>query len=116
VKVMAHVGCQLSISRMVSALQPNDSLIDLGVVLLHISEKVQFRHCWSNQQDLLGTRKRGDDVVKEPGLVVGMIASSRLLVLRMTVDMMVRRLHGALVECRLFDVKDPCLIMVDPHR
>jgi hypothetical protein len=97
VKVVAHVCCQLSISRMIGALQPDDSLIELGVVPLHIPQEVQFRHCRSNQQDLLGTRERGDDVVKEPGLVIGMIAGSRLLVLGPLVGWIVGALEGAAV-------------------
>jgi hypothetical protein len=116
VKIMPHVGCQVSVRRMIGALQPDDSLIERRGMLLHISEKVQFRHCRSNQQDLLGTRERGDNVAKETGLVIGMIAGPRLLVLGMTVDVAVRRLNRRLVKIRLGDVKDSRLIVVDPHR
>ncbi len=115
-KVMAHVGCQLPIRRMRGAFQPDDPLVELGGVLLHISEKVQFCHCRAKEQDLLGTHKPRDDVVKEMGLVIGMIPSSCLHVLGMTVDMVFGRLNGRLVEIRFRDVKDSCFVVVDPHR
>lgn len=115
-KVIADVSCQLTVRGMVCALYSHDARVERGFVLLHVSQKVQLGHCRANQQDLLAACELSGDVAKEPGLVIGVIVDSSLLVLGMTVYVTVRRLHRRLVEGSLRDVKDFCLILVNPHR
>lgn len=113
---MANVGGKLSIRRVVGALHPDDALIEIGGMLLYVPEEVQLRHRGSNQQDRLGTCKRGNNVAEETGLVVRMIARPRLHVFGMSMHVLVGRQNRRLIEIRLGDVKDPGLIVINPHR
>ena len=77
---------------------------------------MELRHRWSDQQNLIGPGKRTSDLMEEAVVIVRVIAGSRVHVLGMAVDVMVGRLNRCLVEGFRLQVKDTCLILINPHR
>jgi hypothetical protein len=53
--------------------------------------------------------------MKESLIVVRMIASPCVHILRMTMDMVIRRLNCRLIESGPNEVKDTRFVMIDPH-
>jgi hypothetical protein len=115
-KILPHMSCELAIRGMIGRLNADDRWIQRGNMLLHVPQKVKLRHRGPDKQNAIGARERTCDLMKESVVIVWVIAGSRVHILGMTMDMMVWRLDRILVESLRVQVKNACLIMIDPHR
>lgn len=115
-KILTNVRDQLAIRGVVGRLDAHDSRLERRVVLLCVAEKAKLRHGWPNDENLVSACERGGDGLEESVLVVRMVVGPRLLILRMTMQVVVGRMDGGLVEGRGIDMKDLGLVTVHPHR
>ena len=100
-KVLAHMGDQLSIGRMIDRLDADNPRLEAGLALLQVSQEQQLRHCGSGQQNVIGSPKSLRHLVEEAVLVIWMIVYSRTRILRMAVDVVIGRVHDRFVESRV---------------
>jgi hypothetical protein len=116
VKILPHMSYELAICGMIGRLDADDNWIQRGHMLLHVPQKMKLRHRGSDKQNSIGPCKFASDLMKESVVIVWVIAGSRVHILGMAMDVMVWRLNRSLVESLRVQVKDTCLIMINPHR
>jgi hypothetical protein len=111
---MADVRDELSIRRMVGALEAHDALGDGWRVLLGVVQQVELGDGRAHEEDLLSVGERRQHLGEESWFVVRVIVGPRLLRLRVPMNVVVRRPNGVLTRGFGLDVKDARLVLVDP--
>ena len=115
-EVVANVRHDLAIGGMVSGLDTHDVRGEAWRMLLRVSQEAQLGHRRPHDQNLVGVRQRDRDGVEEVSFVVGMIASLRLLALRVPMDVMSGRMNRRFIEGLRGHVEHACFVVIDPYR
>ena len=89
-KILAHVGDQLLVRRMIGRFDTDNSLFQRRQLLVQVSDEMKLGHRRPDDQNLLGAFQRVRDVVEESVFVVRVVVRPGLLSFWMAVDVVVR--------------------------